>query len=208
MYINLEAIFLRYGDNVIFENLNYKFNEGLYIVRGKSGIGKTTLLNLVAGYIKPDSGNVFTQNAKISYLMQETVLFSNLTVRENIYVKFASTNIDEKALDNFIFENLSEIGLSSDLQDKKVSLLSGGQKRKLELLLLSMDQSDVVLLDEPFANLDENSINQMISYIERKLLTDKIVIISSHSNINFNTNVQNLDLIGGVIKTKNNIGKG
>ena len=160
MYINLEAIFLRYGDNVIFENLNYKFNEGLYIVRGESGIGKTTLLNLVAGYIKPDSGNVFTQNAKISYLIQETVLFSNLTVRENIYIKFASTNIDEKALNNFIFENLSEIGLSSDLLDKKVSLLSGGQKRKLELLLLSMDQSDAVLLDEPFANLDENSINQ------------------------------------------------
>ncbi|KAJ51190.1 sigma 54 interacting domain-containing protein [Clostridium tetanomorphum DSM 665] len=200
MYITLKNVFLKYGETTIFENLNYCFNDGVYLIKGKSGIGKTTLLNLIAGYLFNDSGDICKEDAQISYMMQETILFNNLTVKDNIYIKYILNNqFNEKDFNEFIIKNTNDIGLSSNLLNKQVSCLSGGQKRKLELLLLSLNKSNVLLLDEPVANLDEDSINQIILYIEDKLLNNKIIIISSHSHIDFKSKTKNLVLLNGAI---------
>lgn len=166
MHITLENLCLNYGEVTIFKNLNYRFEQGIYLIRGKSGVGKTTLLNIIMGYIQPNTGEVVKEGIRLSYMMQETMLFHNLTVRENFWMKYRlNPQMDENVFYEMIVDSMKEIGLTSELLDKKVSYLSGGQKRKVELLLLSLNESNVFLLDEPVANLDADSMKQMVSYI-------------------------------------------
>lgn len=105
---------------------------------------------------------------------------------------------------------MRDIGLPVEFIDKKVSMLSGGQKRRLELALLSLEKSDVILLDEPVANLDPESIEKVALYIEKVLSPHRTIIISSHIYMNFQRKVERLILEGGnlfnadiAVKTEN-----
>ena len=203
MNIDLESVFFNYKDTPIVQNLNYCFDDGIYLIRGKSGIGKTTILNLIIGYIQPITGRIKRENAKIEYMMQETMLFNNLTVKENLFLKHNINTVFEKdSFNELINSKLQEIGLDTDIVDKKVSYLSGGQKRKLELVLISLNDANVFLMDEPIANLDEESIEQIVYYIENNLMVNKIVIISSHSKMNFTCNVKFIELENYTLKNK------
>lgn len=203
MNIDMESVFFSYKDIPIIQNLNYRFEDGIYLIRGKSGIGKTTILNLIIGYIQPITGNIKRENAKIEYMMQETMLFNNLTVKENLFIKHSlSTVIDKDSFDKLISTKLHEIGLDTDIVEKKVSYLSGGQKRKLELVLISLNDANVILMDEPIANLDEESVEQIVYYIEKNLMNNKIVIISSHSKMKFTCNVKNIALENYTLQNK------
>ncbi|PYE47333.1 ATP-binding cassette domain-containing protein [Paenibacillus barcinonensis] len=194
MTISLRDIQFKFGGKVVLERLSYHFTEGIYLISGESGSGKTTLLNLIKGFVHADTGEM-ERTGSISYMMQETMLFSNLTVLENYSLKYAlyhEMNLEEcKAM---LLQEMKLIGLPEDLLTMKVSSLSGGQKRKLEVLLISCDSSDVILLDEPVANLDKVSIQQMATYIENHWSDEKTVIISSHSEIVFKGQVQRLVL--------------
>lgn len=203
MNIDLESVFFNYKDTPIVQNLNYRFDNGIYLIRGKSGIGKTTILNLIIGYIQPVTGKIKRENAKIEYMMQETMLFNNLTVKENLFLKHnINTEFEKDSFNELINTKLQEIGLDTDIVEKKVSYLSGGQKRKLELVLISLNDANVFLMDEPIANLDEESIEQIVYYIENNLMDNKIVIISSHSKMNFTCNVKNIALENYTLKNK------
>lgn len=209
MQITLENISVSFGSASILRNINYSFENGIYLISGRSGVGKTTLLNLIKGYIKPDNGHIYKKDAQIAYLMQETLLFNNLTVRENILLKSAPNYQSAESIDN-VLEYMRDIGLPVEFIDKKVSMLSGGQKRRLELALLSLEKSDVILLDEPVANLDPESIEKVALYIEKVLSPHRTIIISSHIYMNFQRKVERLILEGGnlfnadiAVKTEN-----
>ncbi|MGR6546653.1 ABC transporter ATP-binding protein [Paenibacillus tundrae] len=202
MTISLNGIHLNYGERHVLTDVNYQFNKGLYLISGVSGSGKTTLLNLMKGYVQPDEGQLNRVNSTISYMMQETMLFSNLTVFENFVMKnslYCDLNDDEYK--SMLVNKMTKIGLPIDLLDTKVSSLSGGQKRKLELLLISCDTSDVILLDEPVANLDKESIQQIVSFIENHWLEERTVVISSHSEMKFNIPVNRLLLENGTMRS-------
>lgn len=197
MHIKLENICLKYGDTTIFNNLNYIFTNGIYLISGKSGVGKTTLFNILTEYIKPDKGHISKEDIHISYLMQETLLFNNLTVKDNFYINFVKNQSFVENTTDIILEHMKKIGLQLNLIDKKVSLLSGGQKRKLELILLFLNDSNVFLLDEPVANLDEDSVTKVVSYIENQLSSHRIALISSHCHMDFKNRIEKLYLKDG-----------
>ena len=86
--ISLTDIKFEYKDKMIFDDLSYCFSRGRYMIQGENGGGKSTLLNLIYGYLEPKSGIIKKMdNLHINYLFQDAMLFNNLTVRENILIK-------------------------------------------------------------------------------------------------------------------------
>ncbi|SEB26026.1 MULTISPECIES: ATP-binding cassette domain-containing protein [unclassified Paenibacillus] len=202
MTISLKSIHLKYGERLVLCELNYQFNKGVYLISGESGSGKTTLLNLIKGYVQPDKGEIERGNSTISYMMQETMLFSNLTVSENFMMKYALHHaLEDEKYKSILSNDMTNIGLPINLLNTKVSSLSGGQKRKLELLLISCDPSEIILLDEPVANLDKASIQQIVAYVESHWSDERTVIISSHSEMNFEGPVNRLLLDQGTLRS-------
>lgn len=159
-------------DNV---SMTFKKDEVTFIT-GKSGIGKSTIMKILAGYVKPDSGLVkldgeMYDRKGISYFSQKCYLFTNLTVLANltIYYKY---DIEEISL---ILDNLS----ISSLIDRKVKTLSGGEKQRVQLALTILTKSEIILLDEPTSNLDMKNSERLLELI-RKYLSNVYVIMISH----------------------------
>ena len=201
--LNLKNISLSFGSKIIFNNLNFNFDDGyVYIIKGESGKGKTTLLNIIAGYVLPDSGEVLTgKNDSLGYLYQDETLFSNLTVRENLFIKFASSGRDSD------FESLCSNTLRSlkvaDLADRKIELLSGGERQRIQIASMLFDDPNIILMDEPTSKLDDENTNNIIDIIKNTFM-NKTVIIVTHENIDYGENSISLILEKGglFIETK------
>jgi len=145
--IKLENITKKYNQKTVYNNFNLNFNEGeILCVLGASGSGKTTLLNILAG-ITDFQGKIKGNINKISYIFQEDRLLDNLTVKQNIsYV----TGTDEGISDIL---NLIEMDSTENLYPKQ---LSGGMKRRVSMARAFAYPSNLILMDEPFSNLDLN----------------------------------------------------
>jgi len=136
----------------IFIDFSMELNKGeILAVMGPSGCGKTTLLGLVAGLLKPQSGEIQNSFEKTAYVFQEPRLFPWLTVKENLLV--VMNEKDTNALKT-VMECLSLVGLD-DALDKYPSELSGGMKSRASLARALAFGGDLFLLDEPFSALDE-----------------------------------------------------
>ncbi|MCI8408852.1 MAG: ATP-binding cassette domain-containing protein [Lachnospiraceae bacterium] len=179
--IYLENVSYRIKEKKILENITYHFACGVYILQGESGIGKTTLLNLLCGYLKPDKGKIKKKTKlKIGYMFQEDMLFHNLTVRENFNIKCNAMELEEGNREKIIDKYCKQFKITNKL-DCRVSSLSGGEKKRVQMVMLAMDDCDVWLLDEPIANLDMDNSNIIIQYLFG--LKNKVVFIVSHQFI-------------------------
>lgn len=141
-----------FGKKQIFENFSLTLEKGeILAVMAPSGYGKTTLLGLIAGLLKPQKGEIVNTFEKVAYVFQEPRLFPWLTVKENLLAV-----IDEKneSATKTVAECLALVGLSDSL-DKYPSELSGGMKSRVSLARALAYGGDLFLLDEPFAALDE-----------------------------------------------------
>lgn len=182
--ICLEGISKLYGKNLVLNNINISINNDCPVcIMGESGVGKTTLIRIVLGFIKNYSGNINikkegniegnSNNLKKAVVFQEDRLIENVDVYTNIYAilgdKISKTQIDK---------NLSELGLEG-VGEKKVSELSGGMKRRIEIMRAILSGSDVYILDEAFKGLDDKNKDIAIEYVKRHTL-GKILIVVSH----------------------------
>lgn len=144
-------------------------------VQGKSGAGKTSLLRMIAGLMKPDSGSIqidgetwFSSNTKadlniqkrnVGFVFQDYALFPNMTVLENL--QFAQN----KKADSSIIPSLVEVMELGDLQKAKPDLLSGGQKQRVALARALVQKPKLLLLDEPLSALDIEIRQKLQAYI-------------------------------------------
>ena len=136
----------------IFKNFSLELKEGeILAVMGPSGCGKTTLLGLVAGLLKPQSGEIENSFEKISYVFQEPRLFPWLTVKENL---LAVMDDENENAEKTVLQYLSLVELD-DALDKYPGELSGGMKSRVSLARALAFGGDLFLLDEPFAALDD-----------------------------------------------------
>lgn len=194
--IRLENIRMNLGSKLIFHDLSFDFKKRIYVIKGESGIGKTTLLNLLSGYMPCPDGKVIVAGGKrVSYLFQENLLFHNLTVRENLYIKFHALYEDDSQFEDIMRDVVHKLQIES-LIEKRVNLLSGGEKQRVQLAILSLDNAEIFLMDEPISNVDEENAEKIISYVE-SIALDKLIIIVSHQPINMHVKYQLLQLKEG-----------
>ncbi len=169
--ILIQNIFKSYGDKVIFEDFSLELDSNKNTsILGISGQGKTTLLNLLAGIENLDKGIIDKGKLKFSYVFQEPVLLPWATVYENIKYVSKSKNDDSK-----IMETLEKLSIQKEV-NAYPNELSGGMKQRVALARAVMYEADVILMDEPFQNLDADCKKRTLK-LYRELM--------QNSNINF-----------------------
>ncbi len=199
--ISLNCVSKKFQDKVILDKVNFDFlPRKKYVISGKSGIGKTTLLNLIAGYLKEDSGEITIDSGlSIEYLFQDECLFSNLTVIDNLFIKACCLEMERERFYEISEKLLRKFNIV-DLKNRKVALLSGGEKQRIQLASLLLSNPDIILLDEPTSKLDEENKKYIIQLINKQL-EEKLLIIVSHD---FNKEYENcilLKLREGILST-------
>ncbi|NER15952.1 ABC-F family ATP-binding cassette domain-containing protein [Spongiivirga citrea] len=198
-YLSVENISKAFGERVLFSDISFGINKDQKIAFvAKNGTGKTSILDIIAGITPPDSGQVVSRKGiKISFLPQEPNLDGNLTIEETI---FASDNdilkvIEryEKALNNpedqdayqKAFDEMEQLQawdfetqykqvlfkLKLDQLDRKVHLLSGGQKKRLAMANALLNKPDLLILDEPTNHLDLEMIEWLEDYFAKENIT-------------------------------------
>ena len=171
--------FTHEGQNQIcFPDISLSNNEGL-IVLGNSGSGKTTLINLIAGLIKPDSGDITLNQTKynelslddldifrgknIGLIFQKPHFIRNLNVLENLSL---STHLSRNKVRKEIFEEtLSEVGLSEKV-NVRPNELSEGEQQRLSIAMALVKEPSIILADEPTSSLDDNNCNKVINLLK------------------------------------------
>ncbi|MCT3199240.1 XRE family transcriptional regulator [Limosilactobacillus reuteri] len=153
-------------------------NERIALL-GSNGAGKTTLVKIIEGALKPNKGTVkwyFNKNDSLNIMSQENVLIPTLKVKEQIILTAAITKVDSKQRINYL---LDQFKLSSQ-QNTIIAKLSGGQKRRLSLLLSVLRQSKLLILDEPTVGMDLESIDYFWHFIEK--VSGSILVITHDFN--------------------------
>lgn len=175
MDIKLLHINKQFDNKPVIKNLSLTFPNGrISCLMGSSGIGKTTLINLIMGLEKPDSGEITgVEDKVISPVFQEDRLIEHWDALNNIKL------VCPKDVSNKVIEDeLSKVGLYED-RNKAVITLSGGMRRRVALLRALLSNGNLIILDEPFKGLDEELKNKVIEYVKEKT-KGKTVIVVTH----------------------------
>jgi len=191
-YIEVQKISFLRGHRSIFNDLDLSIPKGkVTAIMGPSGIGKTTLLKLIGGQIKPSSGRVlidgvdlntlkrrelFEARAKMGMLFQSGALFSDLSVFENIAFPLrAHTKLPEDMIRDVVLMKLHAVGLRG-AWDMMPSELSGGMTRRVALARAIALDPELIMYDEPFAGQDPIAMGVLVQLI--RLLNDALGLTS------------------------------
>jgi len=195
-FISLENISVAFKKNhQILDNVSLNIPKGQILgLLGPNGAGKSTLMNVISGFIKPNYGSVIinndditdlpiyirTKKFKISIIPQFGGLFASLTTEQNIRAVAEILIKDKSFIDLKINELISKFELDS-VKEIEAKYLSGGQKRRLVIAMGLISKPDIILMDEPLAALDPQTI-QMLQNTIVKLQTDfnLTIIITDH----------------------------
>ena len=167
----------RFGDKVIFENFNYTFSEkGLFVLVGNSGRGKTTLLRMIAGLDKDFIGEITM--TKVAYAFQEYRLFPTLNALENITkILYEKPSEDETESARNLLKSFGFTEADTLLYPPE---LSGGMKQRVALCRAFLSKQSVLLLDEPFKELDAHLRAKLCDLIEKEA-KERLIIMTAHS---------------------------
>jgi len=183
-----------YSGKPVVNGLSFDVGEGEVVgLLGPNGAGKTTAFYMTIGLIRPDQGKAYFKGSEIThlpiherarlgmgYLAQEPSVFRHLTVEENILCILETLPITKTERKQRLELLLQELHLEK-LAKKRASSLSGGERRRLEITRSLVTEPSLLLLDEPFANIDPIAVNDVKSMI-RHLKSKKIsVLITDHN---------------------------
>ncbi|MCM1557094.1 MAG: ABC transporter ATP-binding protein [Anaeroplasma bactoclasticum] len=167
--IKLYEVCKRYDEKVIFDHFNLEFpKDKITCILGESGVGKTTLLNMISG-LTSYNGKIEV-DGKISYIFQEPRLILSLTVKENL--KFTSPEVTDEQID--------EILLRLEILDKKDTYpakLSGGEAQRVSIARAFLFDAPIILMDEPFSSLDLSLKYKLISYFSNLWNANKKTVV-------------------------------
>lgn len=176
--ITLNNISVSFDNKTVIENFSFKFEKGKkYAIMGESGCGKTTILNVISGLLKPQIGELIKDpSCKISYVFQDPRLFDWLTVLENVAI---ATGIDKNDGENKAKMLLKTLGLEDSIYQYPPEL-SGGMKQRVSIARALAYDPSVILLDEPLGALDSQTKTQVANFIF-DFCNDKTVIMVTHN---------------------------
>ncbi len=189
--IKIEKLNKSFGDKVLFNNFSYTINDGEFIIfSGKSGCGKTTLLNMIGGIEQFDNGKILVDNIdisirrnlinylknKVGFLFQNFALIENKTVEQNLKLVCKSTKDCVS-----INEALEKVGLKNELKTK-IYKLSGGEQQRVALARLMVKKCDIILADEPTGSLDKENADKVMEILQQLNNEGKTVLLVTHSS--------------------------
>ena len=190
--LEVKILFKKYDENnIIFTNVNFSLpDKGLFTILGRSGSGKTTLLNMIGGIDKPTSGEVISfgknlgnltdielahyRKKMVGFVFQSSNLIENISVANNILLNYNGKKLNSNKLHLI----LDKLGISS-IKKRKAKYLSGGQKKRVAIARALINNSPIILADEPTGNLDENNSDN-VWQILKNLSKNALVIVSTH----------------------------
>ena len=166
-----------FGEKKVLENFSVTFPAGsVSCIMAPSGAGKTTLISIIQGFVKPDSGSISGNEVPMSAVFQEDRLCEDFNPVSN--VRFSCGSKKNKKSKEEIVSCLTSLGLGDSL-GKPVREFSGGMKRRVAIARALMAEYELLFLDEPFKGLDEELKVSVAEYI-RASAAGKTVIAVSH----------------------------
>ncbi len=177
--LRVDDVWVKLGDRYIVEGLSLKAREGEVIaLYGRNGVGKTTLIKVLAGFIKPDKGSI-RRFGSLFYIPQRPIYwFSTASVIDELklYSKIYSKNLD-------VVENAIEFFNLSKIIDRDPYTLSVGEARRLSFALSYIASPKILLIDEPTLGLDNNSTEILYSYLDVARRSSVCIIMATHSRL-------------------------
>jgi len=194
--IEIRGLNKSFGNLPVLKEVDLDLYKGEnLVVLGKSGSGKSVLIKIIVGLLRPDSGTVIVQGKqidqitykdllalrlKVGFLFQNGALYDSMTVRENLEFPLVRNrkNLGKAEIDHAVEEVLNDVGLLQTI-DQMPSELSGGQKKRVGIARTLILQPEIMLYDEPTAGLDPITcldINSLIHEVQEKFHTSSIVI--------------------------------
>lgn len=172
--VELNSVSKSFDNHKVVDNFSFGFEQGKnYAIMGKSGIGKTTLLNIILGLVKEDGGEITRNTPKISATFQEDRLCEYFNALDNLKAVMTAKNAPKIAE-----RILTELGLGGNLKSP-VNTFSGGMKRRVAIARALVADSDLIVMDEPFKGLDgETKI--MTAKVILEYTKDKTIIFTTH----------------------------
>jgi phospholipid/cholesterol/gamma-HCH transport system ATP-binding protein len=194
--ISISKLYKSFAENHVLQGVDLELYKGEnLVVLGRSGTGKSVLIKIIVGLLKPDSGivEVFGKEVdkldkkelmalrlKIGFLFQHSALYDSMTIRENLEFPLVRNkrNISRKEIDGSVKDVLEAVGLS-DTINQLPSELSGGQQKRVGLARTLIMKPEIIFYDEPTTGLDpltSGEINDLINEVQEKYKTSSIII--------------------------------
>jgi len=192
--LTLENLMKRYRGRQVVDSVSLNVGSGDVVgLLGPNGAGKTTTFYMTVGMVKPDGGHVFLNDENITdcpmylraqkgvgYLPQEASVFRKLTVEQNIMAILEILSISRAEQKERAGRLLTELGIRH-LADQKASVLSGGERRRLEISRSLATDPSFILLDEPFAGIDPLAVSDIRTIIKQLKKRGIGILISDHN---------------------------
>lgn len=188
--IEVKDIEKKFGNFRALKNLSVKFNEGeISVIAGADGAGKSSLLRIILGLLKKDSGEIFLKGKPIGrkfslitgisgFMPEKFSLYSDLTVEENMNFFADIYGVSKERREKLKKRLLEETGMIN-FKDRKAAALSGGMKQKLALSTILLTSPEIIFLDEPTTGVDPLSRIEFFNIIESLKKEGKTIIIST-----------------------------
>jgi phospholipid/cholesterol/gamma-HCH transport system ATP-binding protein len=194
--ISIRKLYKSFEENQVLQGIDLELYRGEnLVVLGRSGTGKSVLIKIIVGLLKPDRGTVkvfdkevdkldkkelMELRLKIGFLFQHSALYDSMTIRENLEFPLVRNkrNISGKEIDESVKDVLEAVGLS-DTINQLPSELSGGQQKRIGLARTLIMKPEIIFYDEPTAGLDpltSSEINDLINDVQEKYKTSSIII--------------------------------
>ena len=178
-----ENIGYKINENKLFYNISFDIKqwEALHI-KGSNGSGKSTLIRIILGITEPVKGTLENKSTKeICYIGHKNALKTYLTLDDNInLMQLGNCDMLKSYLDKLELNKYREVTVSN---------LSFGQQKKLALLRVFLNNSDLIILDEPFVGLDDGALSILTSFLNNELNKNKSLVFTSHIPCNINSKI-------------------
>ena len=175
------------GDRAILRALDLEIRPGVTVVRGPNGAGKTTLLRALAGVVPLSHGAREAPNRTL-YLGQRPQLLRGVSARDNLRFLASFRGVSTDA----VGPALASWGIAAKDATRPVETLSAGERRRSALARIDVERCDLVLLDEPFAEIDDAAISHLLRTIRTLAGERRSVVIATHGHLDLDSSANDV----------------